>query len=194
MKKNILPIAILLIAVAIVVINMWKPVTTGGKKKNSEEVVTAKNPASKTNATNNQEADFAPDFELTTLSGKQAKLSDFKGKKVILNFWATWCPPCRAEMPHMQSFYEKNKSKGIEVVAINLTSNEKSLQKVQKVKDFVKEYKLTFPILLDEVGMIGAQYQVFTIPTSYILDEEGKILKKQIGPMDEEMMEKLTAD
>ncbi|MFC0417230.1 TlpA disulfide reductase family protein [Cytobacillus solani] len=107
----------------------------------------------------------------------------------MLNFWATWCPPCKAEMPHMQNFYEENNNKGMEVLAVNLTNIDKG---EENIKTFVKEYGLTFPIPLDENGLIGPQYQAFTIPTSYIIDSNGMITKKIVGPMDEAMMKNLT--
>lgn len=132
---------------------------------------------------------FAPDFELTTLSGKSLKLSDFKGQKVILNFWATWCPPCRAEMPHMQDFYEANKEKGVTVIAVNLTTQERNSNAVQPfVED---EFQLTFPIPLDVDGDIGLLYQAYSIPTSYIIDTKGIIQQKITGPMSYEMMEQM---
>lgn len=136
-----------------------------------------------------KKGNIAPDFELTTLEGKPVKLSDFKGKKVILNFWATWCPPCKAEMPHMQNFYEeqKNDNGDVEILAVNLSDSEKNNQ---VVKQFVKEYELTFPILLDTEG-VGDDYQAFTIPTSYVIDSNGIIKHKIVGPMSKEMMEKM---
>ena len=111
-----------------------------------------------------------------------------KGKRLILNFWATWCPPCKAEMPHMQKFYQEQKGNNIEILAVNLTTGEKNPKDVAK---FVKDYGLTFPILLDSSGEIGEAYQAFTIPTSYIIDSHGIIKKKIIGPMDKEMMTEL---
>lgn len=133
----------------------------------------------------------APDFELTTLAGETVKLSDYQGKKVVLNLWATWCPPCKAEMPHMQNFYENNKENGIEILAVNLTNMDKGRKNIE---NFVKEYGLTFEIPLDEDGSIGMQYQAFSIPTSYIIDSDGIIIKKIVGPMDEGMMENLTKE
>ncbi|RLQ96750.1 peroxiredoxin family protein [Falsibacillus albus] len=131
----------------------------------------------------------APDFRLQTIDGKFANLSDFKGKKVILNFWATWCPPCQAEIPHMVKFYnEKAEKLNFQIVAVNLTSLDKGQD---KVKSFVKDYHMPFPVLLDAKGEIGKEYGAFAIPTSYILDEKGIIQEKIVGPMDEEMMQKL---
>ena len=130
--------------------------------------------------------EVAPDFELTTLDGEAVKLSDYKGKKVILNFWATWCPPCRAEMPHMQNYFEDEAEKeNVAILAVNLTTEDRG---IDKVAEFVKEYELDFPIPMDTDGDIGALYQAVTIPTSYMIDTEGKVQNKIVGPMDENMM------
>lgn len=130
----------------------------------------------------------SPDFKLKTLDGTNITLSEMKGKKVILNFWATWCPPCKAEMPHMQEFYDENQNSNIEILAVNLSTAEKNSKNVEL---FVKDYNLTFPILLDSDGEIVDMYQAFTIPTSYIIDSKGVIRQKIIGPMDKEMMNEL---
>lgn len=135
-----------------------------------------------------QEGDKAPNFELQTSLGNKIKLSQMAGKKVILNFWATWCPPCKAEMPNIQEFYHEQKGHGVEVFSVNLTSAEKDPNSVGK---FVHDYGLTFPVVLDRNGTIGEQFQAFTIPTSYIIDTKGIIRKKIIGPMDKEMMSEL---
>ena len=135
-----------------------------------------------------QEGNKAPNFGLKTLDGQEVKLSDMVGKKVILNFWATWCPPCKAEMPHMQDFYEEQKNNQVTILAVNLTTSEKSSD---NIGSFVKDYGLTFPIVLDSEGQVGQTYQAVTIPTSYIIDTKGVIRKKIVGPMDKEMMTEL---
>ncbi|MFY3793047.1 TlpA family protein disulfide reductase [Ureibacillus sp. MALMAid1270] len=127
----------------------------------------------------------APDFELQTLSGETVRLSDYRGKKVILNFWATWCPPCKAEMPHMQNFYEEHGDE-IEVIAVNLTSRDNGMEGVEK---FARDYGLTFKIPLDVDGVYGEQYEIMSIPTTYVLDENGQIFQKIIGPMDQNTLE-----
>nr|WP_239587423.1 redoxin domain-containing protein [Bacillus pakistanensis] len=138
------------------------------------------------------EGSMAPDFTLTTLDGQTVSLSDYKGKKVIINFWATWCPPCRAEMPHMQNFYEEASEKeNVEILAVNVTDLDKG---EKAINQFVSEYKLTFPILLDKEGNVSGRYQAVAFPTSYIIDTQGKISKKIIGPMNEEMMVDLVKD
>ncbi|WP_342526032.1 redoxin domain-containing protein [Chryseomicrobium sp. FSL W7-1435] len=134
-----------------------------------------------------QKGDQAPDFTLTTLEGEEVRLSDYQGKKVILNFWATWCPPCKAEMPHMQNFHEAY-ADDVAILAVNLTDKDSGLDKIQQ---FVEDYDLTFTIPLDENGDIGDTYEAITIPTSYILTTEGVVQHKIVGPMDEAMMEQL---
>lgn len=129
----------------------------------------------------------APDFTLETLSGEQATLSDYRGKKVMLNFWATWCPPCRAEMPAMQNFYTDN---DVEVLAVNLIDTETDKQ---DVVDFVDSFGLTFSILLDEGNQVALNYAIRPIPTTYMIDTNGVIQKKSFGPMNQEQMEQALA-
>ncbi|WP_368901360.1 peroxiredoxin family protein [Oceanobacillus oncorhynchi] len=125
---------------------------------------------------------MAPDFELQTLAGETVKLSDYRGKKVMINFWATWCPPCRAEMPDMEAFYQ---DKDIVILAVNLTETENNLQQVQ---DFVNEYELTFPILLDEKIEVAEQYMIQPIPTSYMINSNGVVAFKAFGSLNYDFM------
>lgn len=193
MNNNLFSIAIIVLAIAFVLVSILKPSSSEESKNiDSNQDDTAASESSKNgDSTIPQEGQPAPDFELVTLEGETVKLSDYKGKKVILNFWATWCPPCKAEMPHMQEFYEKNKEQGIEILAVNLTNLDNGKTDIKK---FVEEYELTFTVPLDEEGGVGMQYQTFTIPTSYIIDTSGVISKKIVGPMNEEMMSTLTKD
>ncbi len=128
----------------------------------------------------------APDFELLNLDDEPVKLSDFAGKKVILNFWATWCPPCRAEMPHMEKFYTDHE-KDVVVLAVNLTNTEKNRA---NVSDFIEDFGLTFPIVMDEEGDVSSSYQVVAYPTSYIIDSQGIIQNIYQGAINYEMMNK----
>ncbi|WP_404458097.1 TlpA family protein disulfide reductase [Oceanobacillus kapialis] len=126
--------------------------------------------------------DQAPDFNLQTLDGESVKLSDYKGERVIVNFWTTWCPPCRTEMPDMQRFFEDNDPI---ILAVNLTDTEVSQQ---TVKEFVKEYGLTFPVLLDDQAKVSALYRIQPIPTTYFIDANGKIRYKAFGALTYEQM------
>ncbi|WP_404333015.1 redoxin domain-containing protein [Mesobacillus maritimus] len=123
----------------------------------------------------------APNFTLSTLKGKEVKLSDFKGRKVMINFWATWCPPCKAEMPAMQQLYD-HANGYMDILAINIDPK-------NDVSGFVRENQLTFPILLDESGKVNEDYSIISIPTTFLINEEGMIEKKHIGAMTLEQME-----
>ncbi len=136
-----------------------------------------------------QKGNRAPDFQLLNLDGEEVRLSDYLGKKVILNFWATWCPPCRAEMPHMEKVYKKNQD-DVVILAVNLTHTEKSTGDVQ---DFVKDYKLTFPIAMDTKGEVTGEYQVFAYPTSLMIDSQGVIHEIYRGAINEDIMKKSLA-
>jgi peroxiredoxin len=119
---------------------------------------------------------LAPDFVLPDMIGKQVKLSTFRGKNVILNFWSTWCKPCIEEMPDMQTFYNKNNMEGIEILAVSINRERDST-----VSDFVEKLNLTFPILLDYDKLVAREYKVFVLPTSFLINEKGIIAKKWYG-------------
>lgn len=137
-----------------------------------------------------EEGMVPPDFELQTLSGEIVKLTEYKGKKVILNFWASWCGPCKEEMPHMQNYYKKNKDvANVEIIAVNMTSEERGGKK--GIEKFVKEYGLTFPIPLDDDGQVMDMYTIITIPTTFVIGTDGVISQKILGPMDEKMINEL---
>ena len=130
--------------------------------------------------------DIAPDITMTNLAGEEVKLSDYRGKKVVLNFWATWCPPCRAEMPHMQKYYDEHKEKqNVEIIGFNMTFSGDSIEKVEQ---FIASYKLSFPIYTTFDENIIDQYGVLTMPTTYFIDEEGRIHRKVRGPVDEDSL------
>ncbi|RDI41004.1 peroxiredoxin family protein [Falsibacillus pallidus] len=179
-------VMVLLLGIAIIlVLNTYKDRANDEPSTPVQEA----SPSSELQSSGLGKGDVAPDFTLKTLEGKEKSLSDFRGKKVILNFWATWCPPCKAEIPHMVKFYGENaKSSNVEIVAVNLTAQDKG---EETIRNFVKEYKMPFPVLLDSAGDIGSKYGAFAIPTSYIIDSKGVIREKIVGPMNEEMMSDL---
>jgi len=121
----------------------------------------------------------APDFTLPDLDGTPRKLSDYRGKVVLLNFWSTWCTPCRTEMPSMQRAFQRHKGNGFEILAVSLNVEGKP-----PVVEFVKELKLTFMILLDPKKEVARIYRVYALPTSYVIDKQGKIAYKLIGEKD----------
>src|SRR3990170_2381732 len=120
----------------------------------------------------------APDFELKDLSKKSMKLSDYKGKVVFLNFWATWCKPCKEEMPSMELLYKAKKGKDFEMLAVSIDRD------IAKVEPFVKELKLTFPVALDFMGKADRRYKLTGVPETYIIDQNGVIVEKILGPRD----------
>jgi peroxiredoxin len=127
----------------------------------------------------------APDFSLQTSNGKTVVLSKLKGKAVVVNFWATWCPPCRSEIPGFLKVYDKYRSKGLEIVGISL--DEKGWK---VVKPFVEKYKMTYPVVLDN-GEVAQKYgDIASIPTSFFVDKKGNITKSHIGYMAAEDFEK----
>jgi peroxiredoxin len=185
LNKRNFALAIVALLIGIFLVNLFQDQQE--KKEKEEAAKLAEQSMDLSNAEQGlAKGDQAPDFELTTLAGKKVKLSDYKGQKVILNFWATWCPPCKAEMPHMQKYYEKNADKeNVEILAVNLTSMDEGRNAVQ---NFVDGYELTFPIPMDVDGDVGGEYRAFTIPTTYMIDTNGQIQHKIVGPMNEEMM------
>jgi peroxiredoxin len=122
----------------------------------------------------------APNFTLPTLAGKTVRLSEFQGKKVVfINFWATWCAPCRLEMPTMEKAYQKYKTKGLEILAVSIDAGPKGL-----VKNFMGELQLTFPGLFDPEARTLSQYRLFAIPASFLIDKQGIIRFKELGYRD----------
>ncbi|WP_100010867.1 TlpA family protein disulfide reductase [Lentibacillus sediminis] len=129
----------------------------------------------------------APDFELETWDGETIQLSELEGKKVILNFWATWCGPCREEMPEMQEFY-RERGDEVEILAVNLTNTETSLSDVDK---YMEEYGYSYPILLDKDGEVSEMYRgSVAVPTTYFIGTDGRIqAPRKTGPMTYAFME-----
>jgi len=119
---------------------------------------------------------IAPDFAVPALEGNIQHLSGFRGNIVLLNFWATWCPPCRAEMPSMETLYQAYKDQGLVILAVS-----SDVQGAAVVQPFMERYRLSFPALLDPRGRVGGMYGVRSIPTSYLLDRQGRVVSREIG-------------
>jgi thiol-disulfide isomerase/thioredoxin len=123
------------------------------------------------------------DFSLEDLSGQSVQLCDHRGKVVLVNFWATWCSPCREEMPLLQDYYFAHKDQGFVLIGINVSD------RPDEVADYVEEAGYTFPIWLDPPGNILIDLKVNGLPASLLIDREGHLRRKWIGPLTEEVLE-----
>lgn len=185
MLKKILPLVFL---AALVAWGVYDYVQDSDASKGDGEQTAASDENGDKEETGIEQGDLAPDFTLPSLEGKSKKLSDFRGKKVIINFWATWCGPCKAEMPEMQTYYEKHKGQDFTILGVNMTDTEKSKS---GIKPFAKEYGVTFPVVLDTKGKVMSTYQVTGFPTSYFIDKQGVIQYKLVGAMNKDMIHKV---
>lgn len=120
----------------------------------------------------------ALDFTLKNLEGAEISLKDFAGKVVFLNFWATWCGPCRDEMPSMEELWQRFKEEDFVILAVDLREGK------EEVNSFMKDYGLTFSVLLDSRGEVGSMYAVRAIPTTFLIDSEGRMVGKALGARD----------
>lgn len=182
MKKIIGYIVALLVVGAMVVLM----IQTNSDNKDSAKAVDGGG----TGSVGLGQGDTPPNFELTTFDNEVINLSELKGKKVILNFWASWCGPCKAEMPHMQNYYENYaEDDNVEIIAVNMSTQER--RGMDGVEEFIDSYGLTFPIPLDEEGKVIVDYGIVTIPTTYLIGTDGTLVQKIIGPMDEKTIRSL---
>ena len=131
----------------------------------------------------------APDFTLSDVSGKKVTLSELRGKVVVVEFWATWCPPCNDAVPEINKVYEKYKDKNVQVLAIAV---DEGGDVASKLNSFVKEHRANYPVLIDD-KKVNVSYGVGNIPVAFIIDKEGKVAKKHIGFM-EELSERISRD
>ena len=129
------------------------------------------------------QVDFlAPDFSLEGIDGRSITLSDLRGQVILINFWASWCPPCRAEMPALQNIYADYSDRGLVVLAVNATNQDE----LAIIQTFITEHDLTFPIPLDTNGTVNALYEVRSLPTTFFISPDGVITEVIIGgPMSE---------
>jgi len=178
MKKNLLiwGIALILIVVAIFVTNGYtKETAKTNPQDSSQNKISVAIDVSK--------GEEAMNFTLTDLEGNKVSLKDFRGKNVYLNFWATWCPPCRSEMPEIEKVYQQYKDKGLVVLAVDLGEDKDT------VKNFIKDNKYNFRVLLDSDQSVASKYNISSIPVSYFIGKDGKIVAKKVGALQEEEMQ-----
>jgi thiol-disulfide isomerase/thioredoxin len=120
---------------------------------------------------------LAPKLSLPSLTGSQLALEDFRGSPTILNFWASWCPPCRTEMPAFQQIYQEYEAHNLVIVAVNTTFQDSKAD----LENFVTNNRLSFYILLDNTGVVSASYNIYSLPTTYFIDSQGYIRNIIIG-------------
>ncbi|HEY4695818.1 MAG TPA: TlpA disulfide reductase family protein [Candidatus Hydromicrobium sp.] len=126
------------------------------------------------------------DFTLADLDGNEISLSDFNGKILVLNFWATWCPPCREEIPDFVEVYNKYKDKDVQFLGV---SNED----IFTLKDFARDYDISYPILIDDANVMG-KWGIRAIPTTFVFDKNGQIIFENVGSMTGEQLENVIED
>lgn len=140
----------------------------------------------------NQEKIEALDFNLYDQYGKEHKLSDYKGKTIFLNFWATWCPPCRQEMPYIEELYKEYNKNNNDIVILGISSPNLGREgNKEYIEEFLKEEGYTFPVLFDEGGSLVYQYGINAFPSTFIIDKKGDIMQYVPGAMDKENMKQL---
>lgn len=164
--KRILSIAILLVAIGLIAF-----VVINNKPAEGVEV-----------------GNTAVDFTLPMWKGNESALSDYRGDIVILNMWASWCPPCRAEIPDFMRFYDDYKDKGVTVLGVNMYRYER---KKTDPEDFLNELEVNFPIVFDTEGFVAKTYLPPVLPTTFILDEKGVIKMVIKGEVNYEKLQKI---
>ncbi len=124
-----------------------------------------------------QKGFLAPDFSLADPKGTQYDLSSLRGKPVVINIWATWCPPCQAEMPVLEQSYTEFRGQGLVVLGVNATNQDLPLN----IVPFVQEHGLTFPVLLDETGDVARKYELRSLPSTFFINRDGSVAEVVIG-------------
>lgn len=179
-------IAIIIVSVTLVGISIYTVKNYNKTKTSVEETVNGKTTTPKIDTKSSNDTNKinptviktkAPNFKLSDLNNKELSLSDLKGKKVFLNFWATWCPPCKEEMPEIQKLYEETENSDLVIISVEIG------EPLSTVKSFIASNKYSFKVLLDSDQSVATKYNIASIPTSYFIDIDGNIISKRMGAM-----------
>lgn len=185
-KLLIVLIAAIIVGVSINTLNTYNASSSKSNTsvENTDQGSTTQNnaPTKPTLINPNASKTKAMDFKLKDLDGNELSLSDLKGKKVFLNFWATWCPPCKSEMPEIESLYQETKDSDLVIVSIEIG------EPLDTVKSFIASNNYNFKVLSDPEQIVAAQYNIASIPTSYFIDVDGNIISKHSGAMNIDQM------
>jgi peroxiredoxin len=189
MKKALIAAIVAISLIGFSVYTIYNSDPSNSKTNSSVSTASDKNSTVKNN-NSDQTVKVAPnniktkaiDFKLKDLNGQELSLSDLKGKKVFLNFWATWCPPCKAEMPEIEKLYQETKDTDLVIVAVEIG------EPLDTVKPFIENNKYNFKVLLDPDQSVATKYNITSIPTSYFIDTEGNIVSKHVGGMNIDQM------
>ncbi|OIJ10135.1 hypothetical protein BKP35_13550 [Anaerobacillus arseniciselenatis] len=175
-RKNFIYLAILCFTFLFLAINYERSDTA--IKRMEQEVLVS-------NQLGVYKGDIAENFQLQNFNGEQLQLESFRGKKVIVNFFATWCAPCQEEMPILVALQEKVENENFVVIGVNVTKEEPNRK---RVREFVEHFNVNFEVLYDDEGEVMDIYQLIGIPTTFFIDEEGKIVERINGIITLEMI------
>ncbi|AJG99438.1 alkyl hydroperoxide reductase [Clostridium beijerinckii] len=184
MKKALIAAIVSVALIVFSVYTIYNSESSNSKTDSSISITSDKNNASNQTieVTPNNIKTKAIDFNLKDLNGNELSLSDLKGKKVFLNFWATWCPPCKAEMPEIEKLYQETKDSDLVIVSVEIG------EPLNTVKSFIDSNKYNFKILIDPDQSVATKYNIISIPTSYFIDEVGNIVSTHVGGMNIDQM------
>lgn len=179
LEKNVHYIVIVAVALIVGVIYLNKP---GSGNAATTQSLPAENAAMETPSDGN----MAPDFALTSTEGKTIRLSDFRGKVVVVDFWATWCPPCKAEIPDFIKLYSQYKSDGFQMLGISVDQGGLAV-----VKPFIKNFGINYPIMLANSQVVQDYGGISAIPTTFVIDKQGHVRASFVGYRPVSVFEKL---
>ncbi len=175
MRKKILVIILALLLIVPIFVGCSNSSTNNNTGSNASATSGTNNSNNTSNAESKRQ--IAPDFSWQNADGKIVHLSDLRGKVVLIDFWATWCGPCRMTIPHVEAIYNKFKDKGVVVIGVNLDNKANR----QKVEQFIKEKGITYLVISDPNGAVASQYGATSIPRFFFIDKHGRIAKMVVG-------------